>query len=273
MGTMTTKTKPLYNYEEIRPDVYQQVANHQGEIKVHDHIKMINTGERGGYLQLSNNATIRDKQLHDIALTNSGVWNHNSWLSHDSVLKGDFKLPFDSIIEHSRIAANSNHALLINDSFLNHAKIKILPNTSASIVTSDLKNSKIVASATTQEQVLFVSQSKLDKMDIQAKDSSQMILNSELYNAQFRGNCDIDTTYLAADETAKLSNMSSHTSDIELHKAMLIANDSDIDQQSFRDDTAINNYLVIKNNHIRGEQLTQTGKQQPSHKAHDLDLE
>lgn len=275
MGTLTKDANNLYNYEEIKPNVYQQVANQQGTIEIQNattkHVKTLNKGDRGGYLKLSDNDVIRAKQIRDINLVNSGTLKHNSWLSYDSTLQGDFKLPINSIIEHSKISAKSDHALLIDDSFLNKTNVVIEPGTSASIIASELKNTDIVTNNSNMHkgQVFFINESRLHDVKCEAQDSSQIIMDSELHNTQLRGNCDIGTSYVSADEQAKLSNMSVQHTHVGLHKATLIASDSDLNNQELSDETAVHNYLIIKNNQIRGKQFKNNKTKESTN---DLDL-
>lgn len=255
MATVKTQTKtPLYYYEEVGPNTFQQVACRDGRIRVDDHLKMIAKDERGGFLHLSDNQVIQDKQKRDIKLSNECKLEQNTWISANSSLRGDFKLPLNSILNRSQIRAENQHSVLVDRSYLDNTSLKIRPDTSVSILKSELINSKIETMPSDEEQVLYINGSDLKKTNLKPVDSSQMILDSSLNNVDIKGNSDIDASYIQMQEqTGKLTNTSVHGSDILLKDAVLIVSDSDIKEQQFTDEQALNGYLVIKGDCMRAE--------------------
>lgn len=270
MERVIKTVKPFYQYQEISPNVYQQIAQKDGRVVVNDHLKLVTKGEQGGLLRLSSKDVVRDKQKHDIALSNAGNLVQNTWLSKDSSLTGDFKLPLNSLILHSHVKADNQHAVLINDVFFNNTRAKIEPDTNVSITNSELTNSEIRTKPSKDEQVLFINNSVLNKTSLTPVDSSQMIVDSTLDNVKVRGNSDIDASnFKMTTQPAFLHNTSAHGTDVMLQKGVLIISDSDIQEQSFTDKQAINGYLVIKNDCIRGEKPSST---KTSKKTDDLEM-
>lgn len=271
MERVIKPANPFYQYQEIRPNVYQQIAQKDGRVVVNDQLKIVTKGEHGGLLRLSSKDVVRDKQKHDIALSNAGNLVQNTWLSKDSSLAGDFKLPLNSLILHSRVRANNQHAVLIDNAYFNNARVKIEPDTNVSITNSDLTNSEISTKPSQDEQVLFINNSKLNKASLTPVDSSQMIVDSMLDNVKVRGNSDIDASnFKMAAQQAFLHNTSAHGTDVMLQKGVLIISDSDIQEQTFTDKQAINGYLVIKNDCIRGEKPLQA---KTAKKTDDLEMD
>lgn len=273
MAIVTTTAKSLYGYEEVSPNVYQQVAYKKGKIHINDHFKLLTKGERGGLLRLSKNKVIQAKQKRDINLSNTGKLTQNTWLSKDSSLNGDFKLPLNSLIMHSQINAKNQHSVLIDSSYFNHTGLSIAPDTSVSIIKSELINSSVKTKPSKEEQVLFINNSSLNKTRLLPENSSQMIVDSILSNVHVRGNSDIDASCLEMKkQSALLNNTSAHGSDVMLDNAVLIISDSDIQEQKFTDKQAINGYLVIKNDQIRGERQTQSASTKTKSDQTELDL-
>ena len=59
--------------------------------------------KRGGTLQLSSKFPIRKRQIRDIKAANKGLLAQKTWLDENSSLKGDWRLPQDTIFENSQI--------------------------------------------------------------------------------------------------------------------------------------------------------------------------
>ena len=247
---------PIYQFNQIGNNVYQQVAKKKAKIEINDHFRIIRKGETGGFIYLSGNPEINSRQKHDIALANAGARPQNTWIDANSTLRGDFRLPMNSIIERSNINVENDFALILNNSYLKQARLQIKPNTSVSITKSDFIKSDLRTQPCDEREIVYINQSSISNTKLEPVHSCQTIEDSILNNIKLRGNSDIDASCLEMKEQqALLRNVSAHGTDIFLDKAILIASDCDIKEQTFTDKQAVKNYLVIKNDQLRAERL------------------
>lgn len=271
MGTLNNKNA-LYQYKALSDNLYQQVAIKDGVIKSNYAQEQISANQKGGYLKLSDNVIIKKKQLHDIQASNQGLLPQNTWISNNSSLTGDFKLPLNSILHNTKIMAKNQHAVLIDNCYLENNRLNIAPDTSVTIANSKLIDNIIETKPSFQEQVILINQSKLIKMKMQPINGSQMIVNSNLTNVNLKGTNDLCNTRINTNEVAVLNNNDISNSKINLQKAKLIMNDSDLKNNHLSDKNAIHDYLIIKQNNIRGTKTQIVHNKLPKTEQLDLNL-
>ena len=246
----------IYQFNKIGENIYQQVAQKKAKVEINDHFRILRKGETGGLIYLSDNSEINAKQKQDIALSNAGARPQNTWIDANSALRGDFRLPMNSIIEHSNINVKNDFALILNNSYLKQVRLHIKPNNSVSITKSDLIKTDLQTKPCQEQEIIYINQSSIKNCKLEPVHSCQTIEDSILDNLKLRGNSDIDASCLEMKEQqALLHNVSAHGTDIFLDKAILIASDCDIKEQKFTDKQAVKNYLVIKNDQLRAERL------------------
>lgn len=268
MATVS-KAKPLYVFKQVGTDTYQQIALRKGKIVAHGQSQIVNKGELGGFLELSQNNLIRQKQIRDINASNANKLPQTTWLNPQSSLAGDFKLPFGSLFVHSNLRADihtnahvkEQHAVVIDQTYLENTNLHIQPDTSVSIYGCEFFDSKMHTKPSQNEQGLFFKNSQFHNVDFSPVDSSQMFTESQVNHAKFKGNSDIEQSLIDTKAGSVFHDVFLKQTKMLTNKANVMVSDSDLVKRTLTDRDAISNYLIIKNNKIRGSKTKQADQQ------------
>lgn len=266
---IVTKASPLYLFKQVDADRYQQVALRKGKISSNGLSYIVNKGDLGGFLELSQNDEIRQKQIRDINASNDNKLPQTTWLNPQSSLTGDFKLPFGSIFIRSNLHADvhtnahvkDQHAVVIDQAYLKNSNLHVKADTSVSIYGSDLVDCKMHTQPSQEDQGLFIQNCKLCNVQLNPVDSSQMFINSQVHNADFKGNSDIEDSLIDTKITSIFHDVKSKQTTIATDKASVMVSDSDLIKRNLTDRNAIHDYLIVKNSQVRGTAAKQKDEQ------------
>lgn len=133
--------------------------------------------KRGGILQLSSKFPIRKRQIRDIKAANKGLLAQKTWLDENSSLKGDWRLPQDTIFENSQIEIDSPQATILNYSKFKDTKLQAK---NAQVLVSNSSFNKSCLELTNAD--IIITDSKLDHINDINMDSNQFFRKANVKN-------------------------------------------------------------------------------------------